>query len=570
MRALSILLLLLLTLVFPSNGQVDWPLDPTLPCLAPSPSARELQAYAAAYQQYKTQNESTARKQATQVAIKVHHVLTSQGQGDVSAYLAQVFTVLNAKFAPMGLSFFQFGTINYIRSDEFYDLAMSEDKALTSTHNVHNAVNLYFVGNADGANGYAYPPSLDSTKNTSHWNSLFISTNRTTPPAQIINEVIPHEMGHYFGLLHTHEHGTAGNLDPTTREYVTRGAAANCAYAGDQICDTPADPYLLLIASDRQLAQSICSSSFFTNLDPRRELYRPDVTNLMSYYRGCRTSFTPQQYDRMRWGLSLRNQVNPDPADRYYIDGQLRFLLEPTTATYCAGSELQVGLRQYGAPEEGNQFRLRLSGTTGTNAVEVPATLLDNTRLRVALPANLPSGTYQVQVVGSRPAVVSAATPVPITGIPQVTVDQVNGKLVLRASNASSHQWYRDGVALKDSTRQLLYPAGAGAYTVQVSQAGCTAASEPFVITATDPANQASILVYPNPNRGSFWVEVPVHTSPEQTAVFSLSGQPLFHELLSTSDQHRSFIRMQAPPGTYLLRITIGGQTSSTTFVIDR
>lgn len=569
MRILLLPLLLIHLLACPVSGQTEAHPDPAEVCKAPQLSAQERLTYQRAYQQYSKRPGATARQQATTVAVKVHNVLTTQGAGDVAAYLDQVFAVLNTKFAPMGISFFQLGEVHYIRSDNFYDLAMSEDKELTSAYSVQNAVNLYFVGNADGSNGYAYPPNLDSTRNTRSWNALFVSTGRNIPPSQIINEVIPHEMGHYFGLLHTHEYGSTDNLNPSTREYVTRGSGANCAYAGDQICDTPADPYLLLIASDRQLAQSSCSSGFMSTLDPQREVYRPDVTNLMSYYRGCRANLTPQQYDRMKWGLSLRNQVNPDPSDRYYIDGQVRLLHQLTTTSSCAGATMEVAYWQYGELQGNSQLRLRLTRSDDSSPIDLPATSVDGTRLSAVLPTHLPSGTYQVQVVATNSAVASAATNLVVVGRPTVAVQQSGGRLVLRSSSPDNNQWYLNGVALKDSVRQQLYPLEAGTYTVEVTQAGCRLASEPFVITATEPTDKLSVLLYPNPNGGSFWVELPSHPGPWQADVFTLSGQLIFQTQSTPNVPECQPIGIRAPSGMYLLRVTAGGKSTQIKFVIE-
>ena len=47
----------------------------------------------------------------------------------------------------------------------------------------------------------------------------------------------PHEMGHFFGLLHTHGYSNTVKTD----EFVD---GSNCNEAGDYFCDTPADPRL--------------------------------------------------------------------------------------------------------------------------------------------------------------------------------------------------------------------------------------------------------------------------------------------------------------------------------------
>jgi hypothetical protein len=565
MRILYAVTLFLFFVLPPSSAQPE-----LSPCGTPPLSGPERRDLSLAFQHFSSTDRANARLLATALAIKVHIVLNARGEGDVAGYLQPVLAVLNTKFAPIGVSFFQLGAVNYLRSDELYDLAMSEDKALTAAHNVHNAINLYFVGSADGSNGYAYPPSLDSAGNTRAWNALFISTKSTLPPAQVIQEVIPHEMGHYFGLLHTHEWGTENNLDSATREYVTRGPETNCSVAGDQLCDTPADPYLLLIASERQLAQTVCSSSFFSTLDPRREVYRPDVNNLMSYYRGCRTSFTPQQYERMRWGLTLRNKLHPNPDERYFLDGQVRLFHERVSGTSCAGAALEVLLRPYGELETRNQFRIRLTGATNTPPLEVPAAPVGSTRLlRATLPAELASGTYTLQVVATLPAVVSAGTSLTVVGKPVVSAEQTGGRLVLRSSSSTGNQWYLNGTPLPDSTRQYLLPAAAGSYTVQVQQGTCRKESDAFVLTATEPAPSPEVVLYPNPNQGTFRVELPGWSGPWQAEVLTQSGQQVYQKFFPAGTSRGDTIELRAPAGTYVLRMTFHGHSVSRPFRVE-
>lgn len=88
-----------------------------------------------------------------------------------------------------------------------------------------------------------------------------------------------HELGHYFGLLHTFEPpiGLADNSD--------------CAINGDKICDTPADPYGFYNNTTCEYTGNI--------KDANGLYYNPLVENYMSYYVDCAKSFTHQQYLKM-------------------------------------------------------------------------------------------------------------------------------------------------------------------------------------------------------------------------------------------------------------------------------
>jgi len=100
---------------------------------------------------------------------------------------------------------------------------------------------------------------------------------------QFTTALLIHELGHYFGLHHTHQTYFGEELVD----------GSNCETAGDLICDTPADPNLLTNWS--------CVYEG-TLADENGALYQPDMTNHMSYSRHfCRSSFTEQQFTLMNY-----------------------------------------------------------------------------------------------------------------------------------------------------------------------------------------------------------------------------------------------------------------------------
>jgi hypothetical protein len=109
---------------------------------------------------------------------------------------------------------------------------------------------------------------------------------------------LPHEIGHALGLYHTFEK-TFGE------EKISRGAqieCVNCSFAGDLLCDTPADPHSDKYDTDNYI-NSNCeyygSTSQFC--DGEELLYKMDPTNIMAYgRRPCRDHFTLGQGGRMR------------------------------------------------------------------------------------------------------------------------------------------------------------------------------------------------------------------------------------------------------------------------------
>lgn len=159
-----------------------------------------------------------------------------------------------------------------IFDDSLYNYDTSEESILLSSHYTPNVVNIYFPNTAKTGNtlvcGYSrYPPSADLAVI-----SASCAKNGST---------LPHEIGHYFGLMHTHETFAGAELVD----------GSNCSFAGDQICDTPADPTL-----DYSNVSISCVYTG-TATDGNGAPYMPDVTNIMSYSRKeCRNYFSPMQY----------------------------------------------------------------------------------------------------------------------------------------------------------------------------------------------------------------------------------------------------------------------------------
>jgi len=105
----------------------------------------------------------------------------------------------------------------------------------------------------------------------------------------LLNEkVMPHEMGHFFGLFHTHR-------EVEGEEDVMR---TNCETTGDHLCSTPADPgplYGVYVDYTR------CEMIGYTDDDGHE--YKPMINNYMSYYYPCYRrsfAFTEEQYIVMR------------------------------------------------------------------------------------------------------------------------------------------------------------------------------------------------------------------------------------------------------------------------------
>lgn len=159
---------------------------------------------------------------------------------------------------------------------QYYDLdTATELSELMVKYYEKNRINMFIV------NSTSIPGSFASLGGIGTVDRGLICMEKGSGPGTYV-----HEMGHYFGLPHTFEGaGTPG------AELVD---GSNCLTAGDEICDTPADPYP---------SGSVDANCKFIGMtqDANGDYYTPDVGNPMSYYPGiCKCNkFTHDQYWKM-------------------------------------------------------------------------------------------------------------------------------------------------------------------------------------------------------------------------------------------------------------------------------
>lgn len=209
--------------------------------------------------------------------IKFHIVRRSDGTGGLTeAELATSLEQLNAHYVQVGFIFIQHGGVHYIDSDGFYDLnGEVEGDALRLQSPTSNVINVYFV------RSYVVPDGSlcgQSSFTSSGFQGIIMDQDCAD------GTTLPHEVGHYFDLYHTHE--TAFGFECPN--------GSNCGDAGDLLCDTPADPKL----SDLVTAAPACSY-----IGPSSSIcgtYHPQTNNLMSYApKACRDLFTGSQRSKM-------------------------------------------------------------------------------------------------------------------------------------------------------------------------------------------------------------------------------------------------------------------------------
>ncbi|NJL74260.1 MAG: hypothetical protein HC892_03665 [Saprospiraceae bacterium] len=263
-----------------------------------------------------------ALKQRTTIPITVHIIRRSDGSGGISTNAVENAIVnTNAFFKEAGMEFFLCNGVRLINDNDLSSYNALEDEfKLISRYNVPNVINVYFaaqtlVGEDAPVCGYTYLPSSRSP------DIVVINNSCAT------TKTLPHELGHYFGLFHSHGKSNCGKI---TDELVDK---SNCQTAGDDVCDTPADPNLRQGSNCETFIIDRNCNYTGTLKDQTGNLFVPDVTNIMSYsYDVCRTRFTAEQAARMVYfkdnfrdyltcsvgsaaaELSLRSEMNVTPS----------------------------------------------------------------------------------------------------------------------------------------------------------------------------------------------------------------------------------------------------------------
>lgn len=218
-------------------------------------------------------------------SIVVHIVRdNTPSPGITEAQILENVDTLNNKFAPICVSF-EVCEFRYIDNSYYNTIKNKNWEEMQILYNVKNRINIYYVNDIQvpiaGACGFA---GLGCITNV---NSEGIVIKKLASCIGSTSKTLAHEMGHYFSLEHTFTGSGTELVD-----------GSNCTTAGDQICDTPSDPFVM---GDNPSNYVDGSCKFISMLqDANGDYYDPMVGNIMSYYPdNCACGFTHDQYMRM-------------------------------------------------------------------------------------------------------------------------------------------------------------------------------------------------------------------------------------------------------------------------------
>ena len=217
------------------------------------------------------------REQAVKYLVRVyfHNVTNDDGSnGTITAdQLATEYANLQSSYAADNICFLNAGTDNV--KNTFLNTLFNADNDPEGTffapYQVPNCVNVFYTQKINGNNTACNPPCGIGGIALGGIPGTFYLVSKSNIGS---GSTVSHEMGHTLGLLHTFEKNFGfEKID-----------GSNASYAGDQITDTPADPYVyngnacFLVSADSCRFIGICPDS------NNAINYTPPYTNLMGYW----------------------------------------------------------------------------------------------------------------------------------------------------------------------------------------------------------------------------------------------------------------------------------------------
>lgn len=245
------------------------------------------------------------------------------------------YNILVNDFSPYQINFNWDGCIKYINDDDLYYEDGREIDLLWLPNYTTASNGTVQVSYEDGISVFLFPD--DHTLQGTSGGGFAIGTRMLVSGTlegiqSALSSVLSHEMGHIFGLLHTHYGCEANNWDLTTDP-------ESWSLYGDMISDTPPDPGIFFNVDEN--CQWTGEYEMGCEIPEPITNYNPSTDNYMAYVPPtCMTNFTNGQKLRMYSFITIlpalisRNSgLNPQPMNQCACEPEDIIINEDRTIT---------------------------------------------------------------------------------------------------------------------------------------------------------------------------------------------------------------------------------------------
>jgi hypothetical protein len=157
-----------------------------------------------------------------------------------------------------------------------------------------------------------------------------------------------------------------------------------------------------------------------------------------------------------------------------------------------------------------------------------------------------------------------------LDSIGKPTITQENN--TLKASNASSYQWYREGVAVPGATGKTLNADRRGYYTVKAfNGTGCEKESATFFflpVSGKEKDGEVRIKCSPNPSNGIINIVLSqIPDKPAKVTIYDLRGSKLL--TVQVKDNINPISGLKLSKGMYLAEVIYGNKRTTLPIVVQ-
>jgi Secretion system C-terminal sorting domain len=146
--------------------------------------------------------------------------------------------------------------------------------------------------------------------------------------------------------------------------------------------------------------------------------------------------------------------------------------------------------------------------------------------------------------------------------------------LLVAPMGYSQYNWTVDDKPFS-SNQQKVIARKSGSYRVSTQRGKMVSEfSEPVPIAVSPilaimPTPTLSIKLYPNPNKGVFWVELPENSGKWQMEVFDIQGRQVLRKKHISGLKNRESMEIKSPSGIYFLKVSNNDLIRIIKFVVE-